>query len=334
MTQELSRKIKILSFVAIVGVLYMHSMYVESRQWYYLWVIQTFIGRVANCAVPFFFIISGFLFTKGIKRYTDAYPKIKKRVSTLLVPYLFWCTVFILTVAFIGQFFNLEEDYLALLRKGELVKFVTYCFWTPAAFHLWYVRDLFLIVLLSPLLLMAFIKCPKVSLLLSFLLLGLLKIVPYISWGLWWFSIGLYYGVIKREPFFNLNRKVGVVMLFVGLVLTYLSVIYNFPTTSDKWYSIPIILCLIIGFWRLYDYLPSLSFGLCFFDFTFIIYCAHIPLLNVLKKVVHPMLFDDLFGCALGFILSPIICIIAIIAIATCLKACTPRFYKLITGGR
>jgi len=54
---------------------------------------------LAHIAVPTFFVISGFLFFKGLERWNwDIYKgKMRKRIYTLLIPYLIWNTIFIIT---------------------------------------------------------------------------------------------------------------------------------------------------------------------------------------------------------------------------------------------
>lgn len=65
MTQYLSDKLKVLSFISIMLVLYIHSDFKEQDILGMFWnnkiqvIISEMIGR---CAVPLFYIISGFLF--------------------------------------------------------------------------------------------------------------------------------------------------------------------------------------------------------------------------------------------------------------------------------
>lgn len=334
MNSYLSRKIKTLSFIAIIGVLLMHGTYEESSQWYWLWFIQKFIGTLANSSVPFFFITSGYLFFCNYAKFNDTKLKIKKRLRTLLIPYIFWCIIFMLTTGIIGILVQLDTDYFELLRNGQISEFLLYCFWTPAAFHLWYVRDLFLIVLLSPVIALAIGNYPKTTLILSFIFFGIMAIVPVISWGLWWFSLGSFYGILKKQPFYGITQHQGLILFTFGIFSVLASVIWRFPITPDKWYSIPILFFIIVGVWNLYDCLRirDRDFWIC--DFTFIIYCAHIPLTNIIKKSVYPMLINNSVGCTVGYLVTPIICIVVIIYISKLVRQKLPKLYYYITGGR
>ena len=95
MTQEkISRKITVLSFLAMVSVVYIHHNGVgtfERARWNA--IIQGFLTRgISDWAVPFFFMVSGFWFARS--RYVEdelgGYRKlILKRMKTLLPLILF-----------------------------------------------------------------------------------------------------------------------------------------------------------------------------------------------------------------------------------------------------
>lgn len=77
-----SEKSRVLSCLAMVAVVIGHSR------------PETLMGRVVGrftlFAVPLFFTVSGFYFIKSLEKY-DRMVLIKKKVKTLLVPYLCWC---------------------------------------------------------------------------------------------------------------------------------------------------------------------------------------------------------------------------------------------------
>jgi len=59
----------------------------------------TFSMTLAHIAVPTFFLISGFLFVKGLEKWnrTVYKGKLNKRVYSLLIPYLIWNTFYVVT---------------------------------------------------------------------------------------------------------------------------------------------------------------------------------------------------------------------------------------------
>lgn len=100
MSQYLSDKIKVLSFMLIILVLYIHSSFhdVEIDGMFWNKFIQEFISsNIGRLAIPLFYIISGYLFflntdngIVSIKR------KIKSRVATILLPYIYGCVFYVL----------------------------------------------------------------------------------------------------------------------------------------------------------------------------------------------------------------------------------------------
>lgn len=115
---------------------------------------------VGNMAVPCFFFISGYLFFRNVESlsvrlYCD---KLRRRVQTLLQPYLLW-NLLILALYAIGQMafpslFSGANTKIADYSVAEWAQ----AFWcvegtqSPINPPLWYIRDLMVMVVLSPLL--------------------------------------------------------------------------------------------------------------------------------------------------------------------------------------
>lgn len=62
MTAYLSKKIKILSAISILMVLYIHMYYTEGNNMPILHIIEGTMGQYCLIAVPLFYLISGYLF--------------------------------------------------------------------------------------------------------------------------------------------------------------------------------------------------------------------------------------------------------------------------------
>lgn len=333
-TKEISVKIKVLSFFALIGVLMIHTTYLESKQWFWLWFIQRSISTFSNFAVPFFFLISGFFFFIKTSDFKSILKNIKKRFRTLLIPYVFWCIFFFIVIYIFSLIYTPEYNYFFLIREKRYFDFLSYCFFTPAAFHLWYIRDLLIIVLISPYIYISLSYYPNLTLLLSYLLFGLCEIVPFISWGLWWFILGGYFAVLRRLPFAMIPSIYGPFMLFLGFFIAICSTFFQFVITPDKWYAIPSFLLIIIGLWKSYDYIGSKESYYWVCDYSFVIYCAHIPLLNIIKKFIFPICNNSYVGCLIGYIISPIICICIIVIMIRLLNKFIPHVCNIIFGGR
>lgn len=230
MNQYLSEKIKILSFIAIILVLYIHSGFHEypheiAGMTVNIYLQEFISGILGRLAVPLFFAFSGYLFflntDKGI--YT-VFEKMRKRARTLLIPYLIACLflpVFYLVMEVIpgtSGFINSETPFSDNL-KLPLGNMLTYLYidsgsGAPCAFHLWFLRDLIILVAVSPLLYLIrysginrFVVC--------IILLGLTFLeIPYLpTFGLFWFMFGAYsLGYLSKVKYRN-----TITVLFLAL---------------------------------------------------------------------------------------------------------------------
>lgn len=163
MTQYLSDKLRILSLISIIIVLYIHSGFhadeIEGMAWNDR--VQEFVsGMIGRCAVPLFYMISGYLFfLKVPDGMTSIYGKMRKRVGTLVVPYIIGCLFFVgfgvLMAVLPGVSKYMNSSVMPLFSKpiGEILRSIFYDAGngTPCAFQLWFLRDLILIVATSPL---------------------------------------------------------------------------------------------------------------------------------------------------------------------------------------
>ena len=89
MSPYLSDKIKAMSFFSILLVVYIHTYYTEGENDAVVMMVMNVLGNgIARLAVPLFYLISGYLLFLHLDSFTSCLAKMKKRVKTLLVPYL------------------------------------------------------------------------------------------------------------------------------------------------------------------------------------------------------------------------------------------------------
>lgn len=136
--------------------------------------IKLFIGKVlGNCPVPIFYFISGYLFFNGVSTHYKKsiyVNKLHKRVGSLLIPYLLWITIYILYILLqktCGVVFHnkpIDGIVIFLTDKGlsaywDCLVFPGLIDWAgsphyqtaPLLGPLWYLRDLMIVCILSPL---------------------------------------------------------------------------------------------------------------------------------------------------------------------------------------
>ena len=158
---RLSNTITWLRFPLIFLIILLHCYSVqrlEGSHGTYFKVLYPFSLWLGETGVPGFFFISGFLFFLSKKTYSQ---KLKTRVHTLLIPYLLW-NFMLLTLYLIAWAVGYPQDING--RSLADYTFIDYLrlFWdrgsydngnfVPLLCPLWYIRNLLIMSLLSPLL--------------------------------------------------------------------------------------------------------------------------------------------------------------------------------------
>lgn len=173
-------------------------------------------------AVPLFFMISGYLFfVKNDSFNTSLYKsKLNKRLTTLLVPYLIWNLLYVLFNILIVAYKGGEIDFLSQIISLWKMSGQPY----PADPALWFVRDLMVCMILSPVIYYVikryFLFSPFIIILLSLWLTDSFsdKIFPGISISsCLFFSVGAFVGV-KRMDITTILKKSGGVYFYFGFL--------------------------------------------------------------------------------------------------------------------
>jgi surface polysaccharide O-acyltransferase-like enzyme len=165
-----SQVIDLLRFPLIIGVVFIHNASstlsihgVEfgssaSLPMHYA-CSQLFSQVLGRVAVPLFFLISGFLFFLNVDFSKRTYVnKLRTRAKTLLIPYLFWnlsAVVLRFVVycipsldALVNNSFEFTPHYLLQALWGEVADGKATM---PVAYPFWFIRDLMVLVVLTPL---------------------------------------------------------------------------------------------------------------------------------------------------------------------------------------
>lgn len=146
-----SETIRVLRFPLMIGVVFVH-IYIPNQTENMLVNIfdNFFVEAIVRIPVPLFFFISGFLFFYGLEKFdiVEYFDKLRKRIRRLLIPYFSWG---LLAVGIKYIHYLLGKDDLAYLFNDGCLKWIYYVIWDPVNYQLWFVRDLFLMALLSPL---------------------------------------------------------------------------------------------------------------------------------------------------------------------------------------
>lgn len=345
-----SDKIRLLSLVSIILVIYIHSgfhadeiegMVMNDR-------VQEFVsGMIGRCAVPLFYMISGYLFfLKVPDGMTSIYGKMRKRVGTLVVPYIIGCMFFVgfgvlmAVLPGVSKYMNSSVTPLFSEPIGEILRSIFYDAGngSPCAFQLWFLRDLILIVATSPLwyLCLKHLKWGFVAVVFVLTYFD----VPHVPfYSLFWFVLGGQLTKAKIEMG-GVSGRIKVAIFGLFLII---SIVQLLSPDMLEWnlLRIPIIMLGIIGIWGLYDALVEKKFYLSHHKwlgivchFTFFIYLFHEPTLNIVRKLIVVIIGKNAIGYLVSYLLSPWIFIIVSISVAAFFKRHFVSIYKVCVGYR
>jgi hypothetical protein len=348
-TPEISARIKLLRLPLIIGIVTLHST-INAVGYADKFFQNCISGTWGGSAVPFLFVISGFLFFRNFNLSLNSYlEKLKSRFWTLLVPYLFWnlallaMVIIILNIPATSSF--IQGHYKDYIKDYSFANFIDcligYRNSYPIAFHFWYVRDLIAMVILSPVFLLVARKIPYLGLAL-FAAPWLLKLqlgFITIQWlGPLFFYLGCLIAVQKLDLTW-LNRRKN---LIIGIYLAMAVVLAIMQTSEIKTFPQHLFECCtrVVGtmaIWCASDLITGNLQKVCLnlSGFAFFVYAAHEPTVTVLKEV-----FDKLsknpnsITVMVHYLLILTIATLLTLAAGSLLQRSTPKFFQVITGAR
>lgn len=252
----------------------------------------------------------------------------KKRVKSLLIPFLIWNVLYIVLIRLPnGRNFDFLQDF------GISTV-------TPANSPLWYVKVLFQMCLISPVIIW-FVKrirnCMLVLILgISVLLLGLdlpgwktyWRAILYFSFGIWLAMGGSRFACLLRNKFVILSIGVGYIIL---MSVRYVLSITDFDLFSRVWLYVPVVLLPLV--WRLYDcflkfpWIRKMGDGHLFCGFSFFIYCSHLILIDIGCRYVNLRSLH-------GSLMLGLSVVAVSLGIGYFLRCFVPKVYLFLMGGR
>lgn len=105
------------------------------------------ISAITEVCVPLFFLISGYLFFQNKKCFNTEFfiDKIRKRIRSLLIPYLI-ANIVTLLIALLPIYLHLPS----FVKHVDLCNILRVLTIQPIDAPLWFIRDLICLVFLSP----------------------------------------------------------------------------------------------------------------------------------------------------------------------------------------
>lgn len=366
----LSQKFRFWSFVSMFLLVFVHGYNLEPR---YLqpWTTPTeplsvtgfvqylLANGLLRFRIPMLFIISGYLFALH-----DDQPykqRVRKRLRTLLAPYLTWSAFGILLTfvlelhpsmrgGIINSHVTQIDDTRMLLHDYRWYEIVARWLFFPVSFQLWFIRVLLIYNLAYPLIVKAVMHRTgryvffSLAVLLWLATFGLILVEGE---GLLFFALGVWiqktnFSIESTPSWLN---PTGWFIAFVGLAVLKTWLAFRGPSLmGDSVYPLLTLLYKstvisgLIACWYGGDAIVRWCMARPWFvwlsAFSFMIYALHAPLVAYLIDPAIEALRPMPAAMLLAFILLPLAVIALCVATGAALRKITPGFYGLLTGGR
>lgn len=340
MTQWLSDKIRFMSFLMMVMIVILHANLMRYTTGISHDIQVLITEGITRVAVPAFFFISGFLLMYKFKGNPKSFfiSKIISRIKSLFIPFVIWSLIG-LGLVYVIETMDIIPYNLTNRHEFTLKSILTEIFVYPTiCFQLWFIRDLFLLVLLSPAIYCIIYIMRYDWLIIGLLLSTLTYSIGILSYdGIYFFGAGMYVSLYHKE-WMNLrwnNHKIilaATATLFIILcVLTVdlelprmLQIIRNATGAVSIW-----------GFYDLGRFDFSSNMAKILLSLSFFIYLFHLPLSGVIQKILInqlPLTSNSLYNCTYILCITLTLCISVLVGMYAKLKL--PSLYKILTGGR
>lgn len=349
MDKFLSKKITRVSFILAICVILLHSTNTITytfAKYNPFRLLEEYLATLFEIAVPTFFVISGFLFYRNADSLQSVGNKCKKRIFTLLIPYLIFNVIYTIYFMSVYNIPGLKEHFNNAYRGTLTLKTILRgVFLAEFSGILWYVRNLIVLTVISPIIFYS-LKIKPISFIIAFglFITFLLNIsipkMTYIQFSSWfWYYLGAVFAV-NIKSFSKFSTKINLIFLLGGIIFTLLLFILSDNlisiNLSGKVYSLTynlILTAMIICFWFAFDLLVTEK-TIKFEKLSFFIYCLHSLILETIQKTIFIVGGNNMLVAVFDYIVSPTLTFGIICVIALFLNRFLPKIFKIVSGGR
>jgi len=304
-------------------------------------------------AVPLLSAVSGYLFFKEADYSLRFYKKrYRSRIKSIFLPMVSWNALALLLSAAVALVFPLSQRLIAYdvfnLNFMDLVNALIGVTQRPADFQFWFLHDLLLTVLISPILAFCIRRAPIISFacLAAIWLVNLNLVVFFRTDVLFFFSIGAA-AQIHRWPIANIaSPRTAIILMasyFVLVAIRTLAPVF----LSDDMPMARIItgagtrmlrLYGVVALWSLAPLLVRTSWGMQIAKFgvvAFFLHAIHWPLNQLLKAGFDSVLPHRSEGLLLvNYFATTVLTVALAILIARLLNSHVPVVFNHLSGGR
>lgn len=351
MTNETSSKITFLSFICIIMVViihsgnlpYMYNGFDASQKWSFAHIIEIALSAgIARIAVPFFFVISGYLFFYNVMDSNISvwfHSKAKSRIASLMIPYLLWSTIWLIIMLLIHKSHTYLGDGTGIIH---IIKVIVV---NPVNGQMWYIRDLMILTLISPLIyiITKYYAKAYITLVTFNWFLGVYNFLD-LDLAVCFFSIGCFIAIHKDDSQYYasfISKHVNkLLVIFVIGVILHTAYVYIRYHDLEHYEDICLRFIILVGIMVLWfcDGLYRIqleSFSKTVFaKMVFLIFVAHSPTVRIIGRRLMELFGASELSVLLAYFLSPVITISLVVIIGVVVKRRTSPVYLVLTGGR
>uniref|UniRef100_UPI002148A76F acyltransferase family protein n=1 Tax=Endozoicomonas sp. ONNA2 TaxID=2828741 RepID=UPI002148A76F len=290
MNQQISRKIYIIKFIAILMVVYIHSYGFFELEgvdgWLSYWLAQVF----SRIGVPVFFVISGYLSCHSLEKKNF---RVRRKVLKLTKIFFIWNSI-ALILYLLGSFY-VQPSPINNYANMDTIELLCAFFGigrSPINYPLWFLRDLILLTILSPIFFRIYVSYYHffifvVSVLLILWLFQNTDSFSQLSSQSLPFYLSGFLLHSNWQRIMDFNKGRGLIILY--LLLSILCVYSNLSDLVGKYSTLNkcTVIIGVIMFLNIYvseNVSSSIYYKLG--SFSLIVFIAHEPLLSMLMKII------------------------------------------------
>ena len=344
--EKLSKTFMVANFICTIMIIAIHynaKTAANSAQVNFNYVIMEFLtSGIARVAVPFFAMASGFFFFYDWRGFTTYKKNVKKRVRSLLIPYVIASTF--IYISFVAYNFPKSGTY-----DFQILTTFTDIIVHPKSVQFWFLRDLIVLTLISPLFFVNQNKMLNSILGLSLFFLWLFEVQIFPIVGGWYllnietlffFWVGAF--LIREKGFleFLLNQRPRFAAILCSLWLGLVGVRLAIDPKFNIWYKTDFTLtslllykaAILTGLFFLFAVASKIKSDKILYlsGFTFFAYLFHLePLVFFIKKITSIFVSKSM-----AFYFCFPLAVLFVFGMAYLMMKYIKPVYLIITGGR
>lgn len=304
---------------------------------------------IAELAVPTFFLMSGFLFFYKTNSFTlEKYEyKLKKRFHSLLIPYIVWNLIYMVYMILVQTLVpSMTSPDRKMILDYSMIDFLD-SFWHydgvsyggPIYGPLWFIRDLIVLVILSPIFYYVIKKTKYLFILLISLLYiaGIGLLTPGLGMqSILFFCIGAYYSINKKNLVCMKDSHIYI-LLFIGIILLFLDITLRGNVINAYLHRMFIVIMTLILLPMVSKFVAKTnnkSLYPLLAESSFFVYVTHRFIITLPNKFWVLLVPVNSFTASLALILIPIVVSLICFLIYLILKRISPKFAAFLIGGR